>query len=269
MIDALLSTCDADDGLKDGMISIRKAEIRSGNARVQRRQGGRLSFIAASCCNQESVRRPEGFEGKPGLSGILLRHRYFGSAGHSSGVLRSPSPPGPPIQLLEMDIDREARAADTDPQGILTDTGTWTNLNTFSGHGGKIIFFHGVSDPWFSAQDTIGYYNRVGKDNGGLEQVRGWSRLFLSPGMAHCGGGEAALDSFDLLSAVVDWVEKGTAPDGVRRQDSPCRGAAARSARTHSIRTTRAREIRRTHQTSNAGINRQATRKGRCRAVRR
>jgi len=45
--------------------------------------------------------------------------------------------------------------------------------------------------------------------------VRTWSRLFLSPGMAHCAGGPAALDSFDLLGAVVDWVEKGVAPDAV------------------------------------------------------
>jgi feruloyl esterase len=42
-----------------------------------------------------------------------------------------------------------------------------------------------------------------------------WSRLFLVPGMGHCLGGEAALDQFDLLGAVVDWVEKGTPPDAV------------------------------------------------------
>jgi feruloyl esterase len=99
---------------------------------------------------------------------------------------------------------------------ILTDTGTWTNLSTFSGHGGKLIFYHGVSDPWFSALDTLGYYERVGRDNGGLEQVRGWSRLFLAPGMGHCSGGAATLDSFDMLSAVVDWVEKGAAPEAVK-----------------------------------------------------
>jgi hypothetical protein len=53
------------------------------------------------------------------------------------------------------------------------------------------------------------------KANGGTDQVMNWSRLYLSPGMGHCGGGSAALDSFDLLSAVVDWVEKGTAPASV------------------------------------------------------
>jgi hypothetical protein len=51
--------------------------------------------------------------------------------------------------------------------------------------------------------------------NGGLEAVREWSRLYLDPGMGHCGGGSAALDSFDMLTAVVDWVEEGIAPDSI------------------------------------------------------
>jgi feruloyl esterase len=42
--------------------------------------------------------------------------------------------------------------------------------------------------------------------------VSNWSRLYLSPGMGHCNGGDAALDSFDLLTPLVEWVEKGTAP---------------------------------------------------------
>ena len=42
-----------------------------------------------------------------------------------------------------------------------------------------------------------------------------WSRLFLVPGMGHCGGGAQALDRFDLLTPLVEWVEKGTAPNAV------------------------------------------------------
>jgi hypothetical protein len=50
--------------------------------------------------------------------------------------------------------------------------------------------------------------------NGGAEKVAEWSRMFLVPGMRHCGGGPA-LDQFDMLGAVVNWVEKGTAPESV------------------------------------------------------
>jgi hypothetical protein len=52
-----------------------------------------------------------------------------------------------------------------------------------------------VSDPWFSALDTIDCYSRMTQTNGGPEQVRGWSRLFLSPGMGPCAGGPS-LDTF-------------------------------------------------------------------------
>ena len=51
--------------------------------------------------------------------------------------------------------------------------------------------------------------------NGGAETVMGSSRLFLSPGMGHCGGGAAALDNFDMLTAISNWVEKGEAPASV------------------------------------------------------
>ena len=91
----------------------------------------------------------------------------------------------------------------------------WTNLNSYFARGSKILFYHGVSDPWFSAFDTIDYYERMAKDSGGIERVRANSaRAFLVPGMGHCSTG-ATLDEFDLLQAVVDWVEQGKAPDRV------------------------------------------------------
>ncbi len=132
------------------------------------------------------------------------------------GILAGSGPPvGGPVLGTEQDVDREARAADEDPQATLTDTASWTNLSTFAGRGGKIIFYHGVSDPWFSAQETTRYYEALAPANGGADAVKTWSRLFLVPGMGHCGGGSAALDQFDLLTPVVDWVEKQTPPDAV------------------------------------------------------
>ena len=91
-----------------------------------------------------------------------------------------------------MNVDQEAMAAST-PSAFVGDSAYWTLLNTFSNNGGKLIFYHGVSDPWFSAQETARYYDQLVKDNGGAEKVYQWSRLFLVPGMGHCGGGAAAL----------------------------------------------------------------------------
>jgi feruloyl esterase len=50
--------------------------------------------------------------------------------------------------------------------------------------------------------------------NGGLDAVSNWSQFYFVPGMSHCAGGQA-LDQFDLLGALVNWVEKGTAPMSV------------------------------------------------------
>ena len=76
------------------------------------------------------------------------------------------------------------------------------------------MFYHGVSDPWFSSLDTVQYYDKLAAASGGIDATRDWSRLFLVPGMGHCGGG-STLDQFDMLSAIVDWVEKDRAPDSV------------------------------------------------------
>jgi feruloyl esterase len=109
-----------------------------------------------------------------------------------------------------MDVDAAAAAAMT-ARAMVGDTDAWTNLSTFRGRGGKLIFVHGVSDPWFSAQDTVRYYERLGEDNAEAP-LADWSRLFLVPGMGHCAGGERTLDRFDVLDALVDWVEKSRAP---------------------------------------------------------
>ena len=99
-------------------------------------------------------------------------------------------------------------------QTALLGDSTWTNLSSFAGHGGKLMFYHGLSDPWFSPLETLRYYEKMAKDtsNG---SAASWSRIYLVPGMGHCQGGSATLDHFDMLSAIVDWVEKGVAPDRV------------------------------------------------------
>ena len=88
------------------------------------------------------------------------------------------------------------------------------NLKAFIGRGGRLIQYHGWSDPQISPGNSVQYYQRVLDALGGMSKVQGSYRLFMGPGMAHCGGGEGP-NTFDMVSALEQWVEKGKAPDQI------------------------------------------------------
>ena len=159
---------------------------------------------------------PKDSRGKQVYPGFFYDTGIAAQGGGIPGLLNpGTSPVGGPVAAVTQDVDAEAAVADNNPVSRIGDSSSWVNLNSFSSHGGKLIFYHGVSDPWFSAKDTVDYYQRVAAASGGEAKLKGWSRLFLSPGMGHCGGGSATLDTFDMLSASVAWVEKGQAPQSV------------------------------------------------------
>jgi len=216
VIDGALNACDAGDGVKDGMIFNTNACRFDPKALVCKgaKTDGCLTMAQATAL-EKGFAGPKDSKGRQVYPGFLFDTGIAATQGIAGLLHGGANPVGPPFSATTMDVDARAAAAVEDPGGMLTATAGWTMLNTFSNRGGKLLFFHGVSDPWFSALDTIDYYDRMGKANGGAGQVMNWSRLYLAPGMGHCAGGTAALDSFDLLSAVVDWVEKGTAPASV------------------------------------------------------
>jgi feruloyl esterase len=114
---------------------------------------------------------------------------------------------------------------DTDPARMqaysaIYDTYRDDRLTAFRQHGGKMLFIHGMSDPIFSALDTLDYYERLAANNGGMQATQDFARTFLVPGMNHCSGGPAT-DSFDSIQAMVDWVEKGVAPDTIAARALP------------------------------------------------
>ena len=86
------------------------------------------------------------------------------------------------------------------------------NLKAFIDRGGKLIQYHGWSDPQISPGNSVQYYKRVLEALGGTSKVQGSYRLFMAPGMAHCGGGDGP-NTFDMVSALEQWVEQGKAPD--------------------------------------------------------
>lgn len=85
------------------------------------------------------------------------------------------------------------------------------DLTAFRKHGGKLIQYHGWSDPAIPARESLDYYQLVQKTMG---DTRDFYRLFMAPGMLHCGGG-AGPNVLPTLKAIAAWVEQGQAPDSL------------------------------------------------------
>ncbi|RKR28499.1 feruloyl esterase [Acidovorax sp. 93] len=90
-----------------------------------------------------------------------------------------------------------------------------TDLAKLKGRGAKVMVFHGTGDAVFSYDDTVNWYKGVAAANQG--DASNFARLFPVPAMGHCGSG-ITTDQFDMLTPLVNWVEKGQAPDKVIAQ---------------------------------------------------
>lgn len=97
-------------------------------------------------------------------------------------------------------------------RGVGFMSGNSLSYDTFRNRGSKLIVAHGTSDPVFSSNDTKNWYVALNTAYGG--NASSFARYFPIPGMNHCSGG-AATDKFDMLTALVNWVESGVAPDSV------------------------------------------------------
>lgn len=216
--DAIVASCDAKDGLKDGMIfntrqcSFDPAALTCKGAKTDAcLSAGQADALARGFAGPKNSRGSQSYVPYPWDSGIGAENVAIG------GILTTgaKSPVHPAFhETLNVDAIEDELA--TNGVDRLQSTAYWTNLNSFFARGSKILYYHGVSDPWFSANDTVAYYERMAQSSGGMEKVRAdSSRAFLVPGMGHCSSGAATLDRFDLLQAVVDWVEQGKAPEKV------------------------------------------------------
>jgi Tannase and feruloyl esterase len=207
---ALLKHCDAKDGVADGMISD-PLGCDFDPAELSCKQGTHESCLATEkvAAIKKAMGGPKTSEGVQVYPGFL-----YDTGITASGPIRGLLSPGPGIfgpapTAMDVDVEKEALAA---AQPLVDSMST--NLTTFSAHRGKLIFYHGDSDPWFSPLDTFGYYKDMAAANGGSETASKWSQFYFVPGMGHCGGGQG-LDHFDFLDALVNWVEKGIQPASV------------------------------------------------------
>lgn len=213
VLTGLLKQCDALDGAADGMI-MNVAQCHFRPETLQCTPGQTANCLPAS--KVQAMTRA--FAGPNDAAGYPI----YAPVPYDTGIVfTGPGLPGylptggagvfgPATRALTIDMDARLRTVEQNGVQRLTDTNVWTDLDTFLGHHGKVLFFHGVSDPWFSAFDSWNYWQRAAETNGAA--FTDASRYYMIPGMGHCQGGNA-FDKFDLLGPLVDWVENGTAPE--------------------------------------------------------
>ena len=231
---AVMAACDERDGVKDGIVNNPRA-CTFDPAVLACKEGDRADCLTGA--QVESARSV--WAAVKTKSGELV---YPGrSPGFESGW-RVPVP-GTPLNPLFTDMPRfiGRQDANWDPMTFdlekdlalaLKNAGfveaNDANLAKFKARGGKLLLYHGWADPGPAPENTINYYDAVNKKLGGKQDD--WMRLFLMPGVGHCGGGVGP-DQADFLDALEQWREKGVAPPQINASRPAGRGASTPMSR--------------------------------------
>ena len=228
---AVLKQCDGLDGLEDGMINDFKG-CRFDPASLQ--CGAKGGSGAQPCLSSQQVNGLKDILGgarnsrgellygatpyDTGIAQPAWRAMHLGTAanppanaslGRDTLLLFAMTPANPDLDPLRFDFDRDMDAI---AETAAINDAVATLHTTFAGHGGKMIVYHGLSDQAMWSEALTQWYEQLTpRDSKGPQS---WARLFLVPGMTHCGGGQST-DQFDMLTAIQQWVEKGQAPDRV------------------------------------------------------
>jgi feruloyl esterase len=238
---AILAKCDALDGATDGLVQDTNAcqaafklatdvptctGARDGSC-LSASQKTAIGNIATGARTSNGTAIYASFPYDPGVIGSGTTFWEFtaplaldsGAAGIVFGV--PPADPatfnGPAFALSASVDDLANKIVATN--GVYTESAMSfmtppnpTNLATLKNRGAKVMVYHGVSDPVFSVNDTTAWYDGLQAVNGG--DASDFARVYRVPGMNHCSGGPST-DQFDMLQPLVDWVEKGIAPESV------------------------------------------------------
>ncbi len=219
---AVIAACDANDGLKDGLIDD-PSKCKFDPKTIQCKEGDEPNCLTAP--QAEAVKKIYTAATNPRtgqtlfpslVPGSELGWAVLGAGPEASQIILDQYQyvafQDPKWDWRTFDFDKDIARSET--PDILVMNATDPNLKPFFSHNGKVILFHGWSDPNISPLSTVQYYKSVVDTLGGEKNTSNSIRLFMEPGMGHCGGGEGP-NKFDVVSAMENWVEKGSAPQSM------------------------------------------------------
>jgi feruloyl esterase len=214
--DAVLKACDANDGVRDGLVSDPERCVFDPSILLCG------ATNSASCLTQPQVdavkqvyagvKTVRGEPVYPGSApGIESGMRIQGGAPTDlqTNVFRYLAHQDPTWGVMSFELERDLPLAIRHAGFIEASD---PNLSKFKNRGGKLIVYHGWADPGPAPASSINYYIKVAETLGGPQHE--WMRLFLMPGMGHCRGGPGPNDA-DFVAALERWRESGVAPDAI------------------------------------------------------
>jgi len=218
---AALKQCDKIDGLEDGLISLPN-QCGFDPAVLQCKPGeseGCLSTpqVAAMRNIYGGVRGPDGMQIMPGwpvgsemqLAALVMAPKPFPVATSYFEMILHGDDPSWDWKTLDYARGLQlARAHGSEMFDVPSD-----GLDVFFARGGKLLLSHGWSDGLIPANNTLAFYRGLYADIPQAAAQR-QLRLFMAPGMDHCGGGEGPSE-IDTLGIIDDWASTGTAPDRI------------------------------------------------------
>jgi len=255
---AALAACDARDGVTDGVLddptkcgfdpAVLQCKGAETDECLTEKQIAALKKIYAGPRNAKGQQIIPGFVpgGETGPGGwtpwitgatpTAALQFFFSTQAFKHMVYNDPA-----WDYKSFDLERDGKLADEKLAPVLNATDP--NLKAFGARGGKLIIYHGWNDAALPPMNTVNYFQSVVAKLG-QRQTDSFVRLFMAPGVQHCGGGPGP-DSFgqmvtsaqsdpqhDLTLALERWVEQGVAPERViatKRQGANPQAPAART----------------------------------------
>lgn len=233
LANAVNAACDTNDGVKDGIVSdptachfdasVLLCKGPETDACFTPLEANSLDRIYRGARNGQSVvvfpgLEPGGEDGPGGWQAWITGPDFGQALGlyFSLGFQQNMVFSDPGWNYKKSNMATALETADEKLAPVLNATDA--NLKPFQARGGKLIVYHGWSDAAIPPLNAVSYYENVTKTMGAAT-TDSFMRLYLVPGMQHCGGGPGP-DYFgepqpNMFGALVDWVEQGKAPNAI------------------------------------------------------